>query len=116
MPKNVIGDPPFPPVEVIDKNDLFTRADLDSILSKRPNGATICLRYEDGPHERGGYFFHFSPSKDVGKFTIYDFEKRPVKDFSPEALVAFINHCSGRQFDNPSFILCQTELNFLKDE
>jgi hypothetical protein len=116
MPKNVIGDPPFPPVKVLNKNDLFTRDDLDKILSERPKGVTVCLRYENGPPTRGGYFFHFAPSKDAGRITIYDFEKRPVKDFSPETLVAFINHCSGRRFDEPSFILCQTELNFLKDE
>jgi hypothetical protein len=116
MPKNVIGDPPFPPVEVLDKDDLFTMTDLNSILSNRPSGVTICLRYKSGPAARGGYFFHFAPSKNAGDFTLYDFEKRPVKDFSPEALVAFINHCSGRRFDEASFILCQTELNFLKDE
>ena len=71
----------------------------------------------DGPPKRGGYFFSFGPAKKApGHFTIYDFEGRAVKDFAPDALVRFINHCTGMEFDEPSFLLCQTELNFLQDE
>ncbi len=115
MAKNSIGQAPFPPVAVFDMADLFTLQQLNKLAAERPKGVSILLRYPDGPQTRGGYFFHFSPAKD-GKFSIYDFEKRPVVDLSPESLVAFINHCTGKKFDQASFDLCQTELNFLKDE
>ena|ERR1700720_459492 len=117
MPRNTIGDPPFPPVVVIDTKDLFTLSDLEQVVAQRPKGASICIRYADGPIERGGYFFHFCLAKQPPQhLSLYDFEKRHVVDLSPEALVAFINHCTGRKFDEASFVLCQTELNFLKDE
>lgn len=117
MPRNTIGDPPFPPVVLINKSDLFTTGDLTKVLSQRPDGVSLCLRYADGPPKRGGYFFHFKLSgQSTGDLSLYDFEKRHVVDLAPAALVAFINHCTGRQFDEASFILCQTQLNFLRDE
>lgn len=115
MAKNSIGQAPFPPVVLYDMKDLFSLAELTKIAAARPKGVSICLRYPDGPKGRGGYFFHFMPAKD-GKFAVYDFEKRHVATFSAVELVAFINHCTGRKFDEASFNLCQTELNFLKDE
>lgn len=115
MAKNTIGDAPFPPVVLYDMNQLFSLDELREIAASRPKGVTICLRYPDGPKGRGGYFFHFKPMND-GKFSIYDFESTHVTDLSADELVAFINHCTGQKFDEASFNLCQTELNFLKDE
>jgi len=117
MARNTIGAPPFPPVVIFDDGDLFTRQKLDSLLKTRRDGVSICLRYADGPPTRGGYFFHFGPSKNTrGMLTLYDFERRDVKDFDPDDLIRFINHCTGQQFDEDSFLLCQSELNFLQDE
>jgi hypothetical protein len=116
MPRNLIGDPPFPPVILFNESRAFTTDDLLRIAGSRPRGATICIRYPEGPEKRGGYFFHFAPQGATGDFALYDFEKRPVAVFPADALVAFINHCTGKVFDEASFILCQTELNFLKDE
>ena len=116
MPRNLIGDPPFAPVLLFDENRDFTVDDLSRIARERTNGVSICIRYPEGPPKRGGYFFHVEPATDQGdKFNLYDFEGRLVTVFTAEALTTFINHCTGRRFDEPSFTLCQTELNFLKD-
>jgi hypothetical protein len=95
--------------------ELFSLAELRRLAAARPKGVTICLRYPDGPKGRGGYFFHFKPAKD-DEFSVYDFESRHVVDLSADAIVAFINHCTGQKFDEASFNLAQSELNFLKDE
>lgn len=117
MPRNLIGNAPFPPVLLFDKNRDFTIDDLRRIKRERPSGVSICIRYPAGSEKRGGYFFHFAPNPQRSdEFNVYDFEKRMVKSFSSASLVAFINHCTGRKFDEPSLILCQTDLNFLKDE
>ena len=117
MAKNLIGNAPFPPVLLFDENRDFALGDLQRIMAERTEGASICIRYPEGPAKRGGYFFHIAPDEQrAGNVIVYDFEKRPVATFSAEAVIAFINHCTGRRFDEPSFILCQTELNFLKDE
>jgi len=117
MPRNVIGDPPFAPVLLFDEGRDFTLNDLRRITKKRPRGISLCIRYHGGPEKRGGYFFHFAPKRGrADEFEVYDFEKCPLKNFSAADLVVFINHCTGRKFDEASFILCQTELNFSKDE
>ena len=117
MPRNLIGEPPFPPVVVFDEARAFAINDLLRMAKERPQGISICIRYPAGPPKRGGYFFHFAPVPgQENEFEVYDFEKRPVKKFAAQDLVAFINHCTGQKFHEPSFILCQTELNFLKDE
>lgn len=115
MAKNTIGPAPFPPVVTYDMEELFSVSELKKLAGQRPKGVTVCLRYPSGPKDRGGYFFHFVPLKE-DRFAIHDFERRRVIDLSTEELVSFINHCTGKKFDQRSFDLCQNELNFLKDE
>jgi len=114
MPRNFIGDPPFAPIVFFDHDRVFTNQDLAEFVVERPEGISICIRYPAGPANRGGYFFHFRRAGN-DEFVLYDFERRFVKTFSAARLVAFINHCTGRVFDESSFVLCQTELNFLQD-
>jgi hypothetical protein len=117
MPRNLIGKPPFPPAVLFDEDRNFAVDDLLEIVRKRPRGVSICVRYPEGPPKRGGYFFHFAPrAEGIDEFQVYDFEKTLVKTFSATGLTALINHCTGRKFDEDSFLLCQTELNFLKDK
>lgn len=117
MPRNTLGAPPFPPVITFDADRKFTLHDLRDLLGKRPNGVSVCIRHSEGPRCRGGYFFHFAPKmKSPDEIELYDFEKILVWTFRPQGLVAFINHCTGRQFDEQSFVLSQTQLNFLSDE
>lgn len=117
MAHNVIGGVPFPPLVLFDDDRLFTTDDLRRIVELRREGVSVCVRYPKGPEKRGGYFFHFRSLPDGGNsLMLFDFEKRELETFSTEQLVRFINHCTGRKFDEESFILCQTVLNFLKDE
>lgn len=117
MAHNMIGNPPFPPLICFDEKRDFSLDDLQRISGQRMGGVSLCIRYPEGAEKRGGYFFHFERhANEAGAFVVYDFERRPVASFSAQSLVRFINHCTGRRFDEPSFVLCQTELNFLKDE
>jgi hypothetical protein len=117
MAKNTIGTAPFPPVLVLDKNEPLSDVDLQEALRGRFNGLSLCLRYETGPIKRGGYFFHIKPPQDeVGLYSVYDFERRLLTSLEFEALLRFVNHCTGRKFDENSFNLCATQLNFLTDD
>lgn len=116
MPKKPIGSPPFPPVFCFDEDREFTAADLVRILRQRPDGVSLCIRHPTGARERGGYFFHICRTSDGSqKYLLYDFERTPIWTFCSEDLVALINHCTGRKFDEEIFILCQTRLNFRSD-
>lgn len=116
MAQNLIGALPFPPLVLFDEGRPFALNDLHGIITERTGGVSICIRYPEGPAKRGGYFFHFEPSESAGAFVLYDFEKRRVAKLTAESFVKFINHCTGRVFDEASFTLCQTVLNFLKDD
>jgi hypothetical protein len=115
MARNIIGNAPFPPVLLFEEAREFTVDDLAGIARKRPNGVSLCVRYATGPAERGGYFFHFVPVEN-NSFQLYDFEKKAIHDFTADSLVAFVNHCTGHRFDEATFTLCQTEINFSKDD
>ena len=95
----------------------MTEHDIARFLRKRSDGVSICVRYPVGPKNRGGYFFHFkrlqAPTKMV---SLYYFDGRHVIDLRTRELANLVNHCTGRQFDQRSFDLCQREINFLRDE
>ena len=113
MAKNTIGSAPFSPVVILDKNGPLTALDLQGIIRKRVDGLSVCLRYENGPAKRGGYFFHIIPPAESSRFyTLIDFERKQLASFEFESLLRFVNHCTGRAFDQKSFDLCATELNF----
>jgi hypothetical protein len=114
MAKNLIGDPPFPPVVLFDHDRLFNEADLRALSLRQPDGITLCIRSPTGHAKRGGYFFHFKPMPN-GDFMLYEFDSTERRAFTSADLILFINHCTGREFHEPSLLLCQTELNFRKD-
>ena len=117
MPRNALGHLPFPPLQLIDSLEAFDVAKLHELASARPNGTSLCLRYSTGEPNRGGYFFHFKPVSDCDcSFMLYDFEGKQIHAFSASALVAFVNHCTGKAFDEPSFALCQNYINFTRDD
>ena len=113
MPRNTLGTTPFP-LRLIDKDGLV--ADLE-ITGAVGNGssATICLRAAAGPPKRGGYFFHVRRNANDDSFQLYDFEQNIVAVVSLPELCNFINHCSGRLFDQESFHLCQSVVNLRQD-
>jgi hypothetical protein len=85
-------------------------------IKSRPGGVSVCLRFPGGVDNRGGYFFHFRQGTKMNTFELFDFEKKLIKILNGEDLVKFINHCSGKKFDNDSFLLCQNEINFRSDD
>ena len=115
MPK-VIGACPFEPVRLFDQDRNFTIHDLHTLAEECPQGTSLCIRYPSGHSKRGGYFFHILPPKKGSYgYKLYELDETLIAELEPTALVLLINHCTGRQFDNKSFMLCQTELNFRKD-
>lgn len=117
MAKNTIGPAPFPPVVTIDKDAPLTAADLNTAIHQRNGGVSLCVRYATGHEKRGGYFFHVRPlANELELFSLFDFEKRHLVDLEFEEVLRFINHLTGRVFDQATFDLCATELNFLTDD
>lgn len=112
MPKNVLGETPFP-LRVIDTDSPLS---LEQILGlfHGENAATILVRSEHGPAKRGGYFFHTERSENL--FQIFDFERNPIAKLSGDRLTRFINHASGRRFDDEMLLFCQSVVNFKLDE
>lgn len=112
MPRNVIGEPPFP-VKVLDTDNPVTWAEVNTLLGEA-EGVSLCIRSQNGPAKRGGYFFHFQR---VGThFQIMDFERKPIDLLDADALVRLINHASGRQFDSEMLTYCQTVVNLRQDQ
>lgn len=102
---------------VRDKDGPLKGSELKKILRENPDGLSLCLRYESGPKNRGGYFFHIKPyTKNNYLYSIFDFKKGCLTKLKLEALVSFINHCTGRCFHQGSFDLCASELNFISDD
>lgn len=115
MPRNVIGEIPFPPVVIIDKDEAVVAHELSAVLDARPDGVSVCVRYSAGKATRGGYFFHIRLHAETGLYSIFDIEHRQVAELPFELLLSFVNHCTGRRFDAAALALCQTQINLLKD-
>lgn len=112
MPRHRIGNSPFP-LKRLDKDELVTLRDLEQTLA--PQGmATISLRSSLGPPDRGGYFFNLRKEGDL--FHIFDFEGNEVGTLTSVQIVRFVNHVSGRLFDQEMFTYCQAVVNLRQDE
>ncbi len=90
---------PFPPLVCIDGDTVLDSATLLAKASHRlKKGISICIRCKEGHPKRGGYFFHVKQAGDL--FTLYDFLSEPVAQMNDiDELLRFINHASGRQYD-----------------
>lgn len=116
MAKNEIGGLPFPPLVKLDTNDPIASETLAELLNQRVGGLSICVRSAEGHINRGGYFFHIRPKdRTLDECEILNFEKISVASLPLETLTAFVNHCAGLAFDEASFQLCQTVVNFRLD-
>lgn len=117
MPKNTLGELPFPPLHVLDHDGPIQAVQIQKILAERENAAEISLllRSEDGHPKRGGYYFHFKRSDSGNMYDLYDFQKRQVASVNENDLVLLINHCSGRAYSHQSYELCQNEINLRDD-
>lgn len=116
MSKKKFEDIPFPPVVSVDTDTPVSIDQVSNILRQRLNGASICIRSREGHTNRGGYFFHVLPTNsDLSECKLYNFEKTLVDTLSVEKITAFINHCSGLEFNEWAFQFCQSVVNFRLD-
>jgi hypothetical protein len=107
---------PFPPLALIDTDSPIELPTITELLDQRHQGVSLCVRSATGAQYRGGYFFHFRPiDSTMANFEVFNFEKISVVTLPVTGLLAFINHCSGLAFDQASFDLCQTTVNFRLD-
>ena len=90
---------PFPPLVCIDRNSALDSAGLLAKASRRlKSGISICIRSAAGHPKRGGYFFHVR--QEGNAFAVHDFLSVQVAIFNDiNELLRFINHASGRQYD-----------------
>ncbi len=116
MPKKVFDTLPFPPLVKLDTDDPIRQDTLVDILHQRLTGVSICVRSANGHQNRGGYFFHIRPTDDtLNECEILNFEKIFVARLPLANITTFINHCAGLAFDEDSFQLCQSVINFRLD-
>ena len=74
----------------------------------------MCLVDSDGVANRGGYFFHLREEDEEIRFST--FNRKNILSFSTtEDCEAFINHVSGRKYDEYMWIKCQ-KANLKTDE
>jgi len=111
MPRNIIGSSPYP-VQTIESDSPLTSAQINEAF-KQSSGVSLCVRTEDGHNSRGGYFFHIE--KNENSYRIIDFEKNEIAMLDINKLVRFVNHVSGRQFDEEMLVFCQSVVNFRQD-
>ena len=116
MPRNIIGPVPFPPLDVLDTDEVVTQEQLGDRLRSRLSGLSLCVRSATGHANRGGYFFHVRPKDEsLREFDIYNMEQTHVHRLTLDKLTALINHCAGFAFSEDSFQLCQSLINFKLD-
>lgn len=119
MPRNTLEALPFPPLKVIDQNAPVDATQLRAFLDTKTDtdGVSILIRSETGHPERGGYFFHFRRSTATPiEYELFDFQKTRVAAMTEDELILLINHCSGRQYSEASYLVCQNEINLRSDQ
>ena len=78
------------------------------------DGLSLCITDAQGVDGRGGYFFHMAQRG--GEFVFSDFESREALVLPDgQSCVRFMNHVSGRQYDEDMWELGQ-ELNLKSDD
>lgn len=116
MPRNPLGEIPFPPLVRINQDSALTLNQLRPVLERRPGGLSVCIRSEAGHENRGGYFFHLrAAAGHAGEYELLDFSSTVVTRLPLDKAVRFINHCSGRAFDSEMLLFVQNEINFRQD-
>lgn len=112
MPRNVIGAPPYK-LDTLDIDRPITPDDLSQLLNVA-SGVSICIRSVNGHPRRGGYFFHIKKADD--NYCVFDFQKKKICVLNLDHLIRFINHVSGRKFDDEMLNFCQSFINFKQDQ
>lgn len=97
---------------LVDQDEPITDKQLSALL-KEDDRLFLCIRSKKGNPQRGGYFFFIERSEE--QWYLYDLERNYEGVFALERLVRFINHVSGRRFDEEILVFCQRVVNLRKD-
>ena len=99
---------PFPPLLVLDLDDLITWGWLEPLIRNRlETGVSLCITYRKGVAHQGGYFFHIRRVAEGFAFSTFD-RKDVATLETGEDCVAFMNHVCGRQYDEAMWGKCQS--------
>lgn len=114
MPNFSLQQQPQYPLITIDTDLPICEEQVLSILEYR-TGATLCVRSSQGHPKRGGYFFCISKNETKHMINLETIEGIFIDTFSISELIKFINHASGRVFDEGMLSYCQQTVNFRVD-
>lgn len=98
---------PFPPLLVLPRQGLVSWVWLEPLIRNRiGEGVSLCITSGSGDPNRGGYFFHLRQTT-VG-FEFATFDRMGVLTLgSGEECAGFINHVSGRVYQEDMWLRCQ---------
>lgn len=107
---------PYPPLAILACTGCVSWAELQRAVGPQlRRGVSLCLISPSGPQDRGGYFFHVR-SEDDHQFVFSTFDRRDVCTVVGTAqCAAFINHVSGRRYDEAMWLLSQ-RVNLRNDQ
>ena len=114
MPSFTLQQQPQYPLVTIDTDLPICEEQVLNILESR-TGATLCVRSSQGHPKRGGYFFCISKGESEHLIKLETIEGVFIDTFSIPSLIKFINHASGRLFDEEMLSYCQQTVNFRAD-
>lgn len=113
MARNILGQSPYP-ISLCDGDLPLTQPGVSRILTDHRQGTSLLIRSSNGPANRGGYYFHVCLRND-GRVTLKDFSGVVISEMSIDELTRFINHATGRIFDEEMFQLSVSHINFRQD-
>ena len=113
MARNIIGSIPFA-LHIIDTDNEILQSEIENIFSTTPQ-VSICVRSQSGHTDRGGYYFHFEFNPDENTVNLYDITHTQIDTLPLETAVRFLNHASGRKYDEEMLRYCQSYVNFKQD-
>lgn len=106
---------PFPPLLILESDGLLTWGWLEAQIRCRIGaGVSLCIISSEGEANRGGYFFHLRQESEGFAFSTFD-RKNVLTFRTGEECVAFMNHVSGRKYDENMWNKCQLA-NLRSDE
>lgn len=114
MPNFDLKQQPQYPIKVIDTNSPISLGQLNNAFAGL-SAITLCVRSENGHHDRGGHFFCIRNNQQTGEMCLETIEGDDVDVFTPEQMIKFINHASGLLFDKEILAYCQNSINFRTD-
>lgn len=108
-------DLPYPPLICIQSDEPVTWERLFELVGERlREGVSICIQSERGVEKRGGFFFHVKHTDEGYSFCTFDRTEVVLLSNETECMT-FINHVSGRMYDEEMWRLCNSQVNFRSD-